>query len=180
MNKTFEEACQKADAEHAAKKAKANGGAASEAPSIEELQAAAGDLISTPDILARFGADVESAGLVGETSNAKILFLTLISRLFERPVSVAIKGVSAGGKSFTVEQVLKFFPSAAYFVRTGMSEKAIIYSDESYRYRIAAWSTRPPKLGPYCRLSPPVATPRASTMLHGRPCRPGSLPTSVR
>jgi hypothetical protein len=136
MNKTFEEACQKADAEHAAKKAKANGGAASEAPSIEELQAAAGDLISTPDILARFGADVERAGLVGETSNAKILFLTLISRLFERPVSVAIKGVSAGGKSFTVEQVLKFFPSAAYFVRTGMSEKAIIYSDESYRYRI--------------------------------------------
>ena len=78
---------------------------------------------------------MESAGLVGETINAKILYLTLTSRLFERPVSVAIKGVSAGGKSFTVEQVLKFFPPAAYFVRTGMSEKAIIYSDESYRYR---------------------------------------------
>jgi plasmid maintenance system killer protein len=52
-----------------------------------------------------------------------------------RPVSVAIKGVSAGGKSFTVEQVLKFFPAPAYFVRTGMSERAIIYSDENYRHR---------------------------------------------
>jgi hypothetical protein len=138
VTSTFELLCREADkkaAERAAKKA--NGGAAPESPPprIDDLEAAVGDLRSDPDILARFGADVESAGLVGETNNAKILFLTLTSRLFERPVSVAIKGVSAGGKSFTVEQVLKFFPSAAYFVRTGMSEKAIIYSDESYRYR---------------------------------------------
>src|SRR5499427_6908707 len=104
-------------------------------PSIEELKAAAGELISDPDVLARLGADVEKAGLVGETNNAKILYLALTSRLFERPASIAIKGVSSGGKSFTVEQVLKFFPAAAYFVRTGMSERAIIYSDEDYRHR---------------------------------------------
>jgi len=30
---------------------------------------------------------------------------------------------------------LKFFPPAAYFVRTGMSERAIIYSTEDYRHR---------------------------------------------
>src|SRR5215831_4684064 len=99
----------------------------------EELDA--GDLINCDNILTRFGAEVENAGLVGETSNAKILYLALTSRLFERPISIAIKGVSAGGKSFTVEQVLKFFPPAAYFVRTGMSERAIIYSTEDYRHR---------------------------------------------
>src|SRR5215510_5223219 len=99
----------------------------------EELDA--GDLINCDNVLNRFGAEVENAGLVGETSNAKILYLALTSRLFERPVSIAIKGVSAGGKSFTVEQVLKFFPPSAYFVRTGMSERAIIYSTEDYRYR---------------------------------------------
>ena len=104
-------------------------------PSIEELKAAAGELISDPDVLARLGADVEKAGLVGETNNAKILYLALTSRLFERPASIAIKGVSSGGKSFTVEQVLKFFPPSAYFARTGMSERAIIYSDEDYRHR---------------------------------------------
>jgi hypothetical protein len=115
-----------------------NGGEAPQLspPSIEELQATAGDLISAPDILARFGAEVESAGLVGETNNAKILYLTLTSRLFERPVSVAIKGVSSGGKSVTVERVLEFFPPAAYSVRTGLSEKALIYSDEDFRHRI--------------------------------------------
>src|SRR5262245_51701710 len=78
--------------------------------SIEQHQPAAGNLIDCPDILHRFGAEVENAGLVGEASNAKILYLALTSRLFERPVSIAIKGVSSVGKSFTVEQVLKFFP----------------------------------------------------------------------
>jgi hypothetical protein len=142
---TFEEFCHQADAKQAAKKkkakpAKSNGNAKPETappppPSIEELEAAAGELISDPDVLARLGADVEKAGLVGETNNAKILYLALTSRLFERPASIAIKGVSSGGKSFTVEQVLKFFPPSAYFARTGMSERAIIYSDEDYRHR---------------------------------------------
>ena len=142
---SFEKLCREADrkkkkANRAAKREKANGGAKPETPaapppSIEELEAAAGDLVSCHDILGRFGAEVESTGLVGETNNAKILYLALTSRLFERPVSIAIKGVSSVGKSFTVEQVLKFFPPAAYFVRTGMSERAIIYSTEDYRHR---------------------------------------------
>jgi hypothetical protein len=138
MTDTFKKACKKADAKKWAAKKKTTGDTKPEpppTPSIEELRAAAGDLISGADILSRFGVEVESAGLVGETNNAKILYLALTSRLFERPVSIAIKGVSAGGKSFTVEQVLKFFPPAAYFVRTGMSERAIIYSTEDYRYR---------------------------------------------
>jgi hypothetical protein len=142
---SWQEACRQADARRANRKKKAaervatNGGAKPETtsrpPSVEELEAAAGDLIFEPDILTRLGVAVESAGLVGETNNAKILYLALTSRLFERPVSVAIKGVSAGGKSFTVEQVLKFFPPDAFFERTGMSEKAIIYSDENFRHR---------------------------------------------
>src|SRR5262245_35464793 len=142
---TFEEFCRQADTKQAAKKkkakpAKSNGNAKPETappppPSIEELEAAAGELISDPDVLARLGADVEKAGLVGEINNAKILYLALVTRLFERPVSIAIKGVSSGGKSFTVEQVLKFFPANAYFERTGMSEKVLAYSDEDYRHR---------------------------------------------
>ena len=96
---------------------------------------AARALMCGADILAVLGKAVESSGLVGETDNAKILYLALTSRLFERPVSIAIKGVSAGGKSYTVERVLKFFPSAAYFARTGMSEKALIYSEESFKHR---------------------------------------------
>ena len=69
---------------------------------------AAGDLIRETDLLGRFARDVERAGLVGETVNAKIFF-ALTSRVFDRPVSIAIKGVSSGGKSFTVQIVLSSF-----------------------------------------------------------------------
>jgi hypothetical protein len=102
---------------------------------LEKLRQAAGDLVTEPDVLVRFAKAIESAGLVGETSNAKILYLAFTSRLFAKPVSIAVKGVSAGGKSFTVESVLKFFPASAYFARTGFSEKALYFSDEDFRHR---------------------------------------------
>jgi hypothetical protein len=103
-----------------------------------ELEKAAGDLISDPDVLSRFDRAVQDCGLIGEVSNAKIIFLALTSRLFDlpdRPVSIAVKGVSSGGKSYTVETVLKFFPQEAYFARTGMSEHALPYSDENFKNR---------------------------------------------
>jgi Primase C terminal 2 (PriCT-2) len=102
---------------------------------IKALERAAGDLVQEPDILDRFGKAVQKRGLVGETNNAKILYLAVTSRLFERPVSVVVKGISAGGKSFTVETVLEFFPAEGYFARTGMSERALPYSEEDFRHR---------------------------------------------
>src|SRR5262245_57891306 len=116
MTDTFKQACKKADAKKRAAKKKTTEDTKPESPpppSIKELETATSDLISCHDILGRFGREVENAGLVGEATNAKILYLALTSRLFERPVSIAIKGVSSVGKSFTVEQILKFFPPAA-------------------------------------------------------------------
>jgi hypothetical protein len=104
------------------------------ADEADRVRAAAGDLISA-DILARFAADLTRAGLIGEDKNAKVLFLALTTRLFDRPVSVAVKGPSSGGKSFTVETVLKFFPPSAYFERTMMSDRALAYSDEDFHHR---------------------------------------------
>ena len=83
-----------------------------------------------------FGAELPSAGLVGEDGTRKSFILSLTTRLFERPVSVALKGPSSGGKSHTVEVVLKFFPETAYWERTAMSDRALAYSDEDFRHRI--------------------------------------------
>jgi hypothetical protein len=105
------------------------------ADDAERVRVAAGDLIGVPDILARLTADLARAGLVGEEKNAKVLFLAMTTRLFHRPVSVVVKGPSSGGKSFTVETVLKFFLPSAYFERTMMSDRALAYSDEDFRHR---------------------------------------------
>lgn len=90
-------------------------------------------------ILEYFGHVVEKRGLAGERRNAMFLFLAVISRLLLppcRPVSVAVKGPSAGGKSNLVESVLIFFPRSAYYALSGMSERALAYSTEPLKHRM--------------------------------------------
>ena len=93
------------------------------------------DLAKSPSILDRFAVDLRSLGLIGEESNAKLLFLALVSRFFKNPISVAVKGPSSGGKSFLVETVLNFFPNSAFYALTAMSEHALAYSNEPLRHR---------------------------------------------
>ncbi len=95
----------------------------------------AAPLAREQSILDRFASDFVRAGVVGETRNGKLLYLALTSRLLERPVSVAVKGPSAGGKSYVVERVCEFFPTETYYSLTAMSERALAYSSEPLRHR---------------------------------------------
>lgn len=92
-------------------------------------------LAHKPDIIELFALDLRRLGVVGEMRIAKLLYLAITSRVLERPVSMAVKGPSSGGKSFTVEQVLRFFPASAYHVFTAMSEKMLVYTSQDLRHR---------------------------------------------
>lgn len=92
-------------------------------------------LATKGDILAEFAVAVRRAGLVGEERAAKLLFLALTSRVLDKPVSVAIKGPSSGGKSFTAETVLSFFPATAVYRLSGASALALNFSEESFAHR---------------------------------------------
>jgi hypothetical protein len=56
-------------------------------------------LVLVPNILERFARDLARSGVAGESRVAKLLYLAVTSRLLGRPVSVAVKGPSSGGKS---------------------------------------------------------------------------------
>jgi hypothetical protein len=71
----------------------------------------------------------------GEVRTARLLYLALTSRVLERPVSVAVKGPSSGGKTFLVERVLDFFLDGAYHALTAMSARALAYSEEPIKHR---------------------------------------------
>jgi hypothetical protein len=86
-------------------------------------------------ILDVFAKEVRVRGLVGEERNAATLYLVLTSRLLDRPVSAGVKGHSSSGKSYLVETVLGFFPKAAVVEFTAMSQRALVYSKESYAHR---------------------------------------------
>jgi DNA-binding transcriptional ArsR family regulator len=108
--------------------------AAAEAASCEAREACR-ELAEEPDILERFATVLASSGVAGEEKIAKLLYLAVTSRLLGRPVSIALKGPSSGGKSHVVERVLSFVPESAYYALTAMSERTLAYSEEPIRHR---------------------------------------------
>ncbi len=61
------------------------------------------DLTGEADITAEFARTLAAAGVAGETKLIRLLYLALTSRRLDKPVSVAVKGPSSGGKSHLVE-----------------------------------------------------------------------------
>ena len=82
------------------------------------------------------------AGLSGESRTGKLLYLILTSRLLDRPVSAAIKGPSAGGKSFLVEPVSSFFPPSALYDAASTILQQRLSHDPDLELRIAAEEQR--------------------------------------
>jgi len=93
-------------------------------------------LAREPDILARFADELHTIGVAGERRAALVLYLAVTSRLLNRIVSVAVKGPSAGGKSFLAKQVINYFPPSAYFTLSGMSEHALVYDETPLVHRM--------------------------------------------
>jgi hypothetical protein len=93
-------------------------------------------LACEPDILKKLDESLQRRGLVGEQCTARLLYLAATSRLQERPVSIAVKGPSSGGKSHVVQQVLEHFPPEAYYALSAMSERAVAYSTEPLKHRM--------------------------------------------
>ncbi len=87
------------------------------------------------DILAEFDRSMDGLGVAGERRNGRVLYLALTSRLLARPVSVALKGPSSGGKSFVLDRVMAHFPAEATLKLSGMSEKALVYLSEDLAHR---------------------------------------------
>jgi DNA-binding transcriptional ArsR family regulator len=93
------------------------------------------ELAKAPNILERFAEELARSGVAGESRIAKLLYLAVTSRLLARPVSIALKGPSSGGKSHVVERVLSFVPNSAYYALTAMSERTLAYSEEPIKHR---------------------------------------------
>jgi hypothetical protein len=101
----------------------------------QEAWAHCNELAKAPNILERFAAELAQSGVAGEARIAKLLYLAVTSRLLRRPVSIALKGPSSGGKSHVVERVLSFVPDSAYYALTAMSERTLAYSEEPIKHR---------------------------------------------
>lgn len=104
-------------------------------PSIAELAKEAADLIAEPDVLAAFRQSV-SKRLAGEANTAQLIYLCMTSRLFEKPMNLAIKGLSAIGKSHLRDRVFDYIPPEDVVAVTTMTDKALLYLPNSLAHKI--------------------------------------------
>jgi hypothetical protein len=88
------------------------------------------DLGREADLLGRFERDLESAGLVGEKQNAKVIFLAASSAKMQRPLNVSVGGASSAGKNHLMGTVAQFIPDEDKKVLTGMTPKVLMHSEE--------------------------------------------------
>lgn len=125
-----------ADDEPPARPARAAGDPPSAPSAVRSHPHTPPDWAADQDILARLVRDMGKwCGFTGEERNAKVTYLAITSRILGDPVSVAFKGQSSSGKSYTVAAVLKFFPEDAAIVMTAMSERALVYMKEPFAHR---------------------------------------------
>jgi hypothetical protein len=106
------------------------------APTRDELLAQCRELAEAPNILDKLTEELRRCGVVGDLKRFHILFLAILTRFSDAPVSVVLKGEATAGKSFTLETILRYYPSCAYEHMSGMSPKAILYWDADLRHRM--------------------------------------------
>jgi putative DNA primase/helicase len=127
------------DAEVGKRRAKAKTGKAAAPPpkqrTIAELESAASNILTSPNVLDRF-VKVIGQRVAGEVANLKRLYLSGTTRLFDKPMHTAIKGLSASGKSEIRHEVLSFMPPEDVISFTTLSEKALLYMPDDFAHKI--------------------------------------------
>ena len=93
-------------------------------------------IAESPNVLDMVVEDAVRLGLAGEERVIKIIYLAIVSRYLERPISIVVKGPSSGGKSILIEIILKFFPKHAFYYLTSMSDRVLAYSNEPLKNRM--------------------------------------------
>lgn len=94
-------------------------------------EAAALDLLKSPDLAARLVSDMERCGVVGEATNLLAGYLAAVSRKLDAPLAVLIQSSSAAGKSSLMDAVLNLVPDEERIQYSAMTGQSLFYLGET-------------------------------------------------
>ena len=97
------------------------------APMSAAEREAALELLCSPDLLERVGSAFGALGVVGERDGALAAWLTLTSRLSDRPLGAVVQSSSAAGKSTLADAALSLVPPEAKVAYSAMTGQALYY-----------------------------------------------------
>jgi hypothetical protein len=92
-------------------------------------------LAHTGDLLAAAAETTGQLGVTGETRVVKATCLAAVSQVLSEPVSLVIKGGSAGGKSYSTRNTLCLFPGEDFYQVTAGSQRSLIFTGEEFSHR---------------------------------------------
>ncbi|WP_099350311.1 CHC2 zinc finger domain-containing protein [Erwinia amylovora] len=102
-------------------------------------EAAALELLKSPDLAERIVNDLASCGVVGEAGNLLTGYLAATSRKLDKPLAVLIQSSSAAGKSSLMDAVLGLMPEEERIQYSAMTGQSLYYLGEtSLQHKILA------------------------------------------
>lgn len=94
-------------------------------------EAAALELLKSPDLAERIVNDLASCGVVGEATNLLTGYLAATSRKLDKPLAVLIQSSSAAGKSSLMDAVLGLMPEEERIQYSAMTGQSLYYLGET-------------------------------------------------
>jgi hypothetical protein len=100
-------------------------------PMTTEQRHQALSLLGSPDLLDQVGQAFTTLGMVGERTSALTAWLTLTSRLSDRPLGAVVQSSSSAGKSTLADAALALMPDEAKVAYSAMTGQALYYLGET-------------------------------------------------
>jgi 5S rRNA maturation endonuclease (ribonuclease M5) len=88
------------------------------------------ELLSDPHLFERVVADMETIGYVGEDMNKLAAWLTAVSRLLPKPLSLFVQSPPSTGKSYLLDTLLHILPPESAEWITSVSDQSFNYMEE--------------------------------------------------
>jgi len=88
-------------------------------------------LLESPDLIDRVAEAFGILGVVGERDSALVAWLTLTSRLSDRPLGAVLQSSSSAGKSTLADAALALMPTEATVAYSAMTGQALYYLGET-------------------------------------------------
>ncbi|MGO8923513.1 MAG: hypothetical protein ACLQF4_11310 [Xanthobacteraceae bacterium] len=93
----------------------------------ESLWTTVRELAEASDLMDRMVRQVQAMGVVNERELIELTYVTATSRVLAHPINVLIKGVSSGGKSFTVLHTIELIGHTFVNKLTSSSALSLVY-----------------------------------------------------
>ena len=90
---------------------------------------------------------VARLGVVGEQTNALVVFIVCVSRLLEKTLCLFVKGPSSGGKNYLTDKILTLFPPSEIQNLTSASLRSWNYMEDQLAHKIVYVAERNESVG---------------------------------